>query len=289
MLDNMKKEAEKFGFEYEKMGRTLVWHDEFDKDTIDFDKWNFRRTMGGADRIYDNSEKHARVEDGKMLLQCHRTDDPEHPFSLSEGLTTSNTMLFTYGYLEIRAKAPFRHGAWPSFWMQSATPFKTVPWFSEVDIYEIFGQPDRVVANIHKWGQGHHTSLDGVKESWPRDYFFKNPETLNDEYHVYGFEWDEKYMYFYVDGEMYVKFDITDEGCLIPDQVLPGSQCFHDPHFIIFNDELFSPGGLGRPETYFSPEDPAPIDYYIDYVRLYQKEGERLILKDEIAEKTASV
>ena len=57
MLDEkMKKEAEQFGFDYEKYGRTLVWHDEFDKAEIDFDKWNFRRTMGGADRIYDNSE-----------------------------------------------------------------------------------------------------------------------------------------------------------------------------------------------------------------------------------------
>ena len=288
MSETLKKEAEKFGFEYEKHGRKLVWHDEFDKDTIDFDKWNFRRTMGGADRIYDNSEKHARIEDGKLLMQVHKTDDPEHPYSLSEGFTTSDTMLFTYGYLEIKARPPFRHGAWPSFWMQSATPFRTVPWFSEVDIYEIFSSPNKVVANIHKWGEGKHTSLDGVENANGRAYFYKDFENLNDEYHIYGYEWDEKYMYFYVDGEMYIKFDITDEGCQVPNHVLPGAQCFHDPHFIIFNDEIFTPnGGWVVPDWSLVDEDPIPIDYYIDYVRLYQKEGERLILKDEIAKKTA--
>ncbi len=286
MSEIMKKEAEKYGFEYEKHGRKLVWHDEFDEGKINFDKWNFRGTMGGPDRVYDNSEKHARVENGEMLMQIHRTDDPEHPFSLPQGFTTSDTMLFTYGYLEMRSKISFRHGAWPSFWMQSATPFRTVPWFSEVDIYEIFSSTNKVVSNIHKWGQGQHTSLESDSDT--RAYFYKDFENLNDEYHVYGFEWDSEYMYFYVDGEMYVKFSITEEGCQVPNHVLPGAQCYHDPHFIIFNNEIFTPnGGWIVPAWSITDEDPTPIDYHIDYVRLYQKEGERLILKDEIAKKTA--
>ena len=38
----MKKEAERYGVPYEKMGRQLVWHDEFDKGAIDYDKWCFK-------------------------------------------------------------------------------------------------------------------------------------------------------------------------------------------------------------------------------------------------------
>ena len=48
-------------------GRRLVWHDEFDKGEIDYDKWELSRTMYTEMHEYDNSEKHARVENGQML------------------------------------------------------------------------------------------------------------------------------------------------------------------------------------------------------------------------------
>lgn len=286
--EEMKKDAEKYGIEYYKKGRVLVWHDEFDKPEIDTDKWCFHRTMSGVDRIYDNSESNCRIEDGKVHMQVHRTDDPEHPFTLSEGFTTKYTMNWKYGYLEMRAKIPFRHGAWPSFWTQSSTVFQKTKWMCETDIFEVFSSDRNAVANLHKWGDGRHCMLPGGEGSLNRAYTFENYENINNEYHIYGYEWDKEYMYFYIDGEMYVKFSITEEGCQVPNHVLPGVQCFHDPHFIIFNDEIFTPnGGWVVPGWSLTDEDPIPIDYYIDYVRLYQKEGERLILKDEIAAKNA--
>ena len=39
--EEMRKDAVKYGIEYVKKGRVLVWHDEFDKDEIDTDKWIF--------------------------------------------------------------------------------------------------------------------------------------------------------------------------------------------------------------------------------------------------------
>lgn len=49
--------------------------------------------------------------------------------ALSHGFCTIDTMNFKYGYLEIRACVPFRHGAWPSFWMKSNTPFAKCTWY----------------------------------------------------------------------------------------------------------------------------------------------------------------
>ena len=41
----------------EKMGRKLIWHDEFDKDCLDSTKWSFERLMFNPGLVYDNSEK----------------------------------------------------------------------------------------------------------------------------------------------------------------------------------------------------------------------------------------
>ena len=95
-----------------KQGRVLVWHDEFDKNEIDYDKWIFWRTMSSKDRIYYNGKETVRVENGNLHMQSHRTEDKKFPFALSEGFTTKYTMNWKYGYLEMRAKVPFRHGAW---------------------------------------------------------------------------------------------------------------------------------------------------------------------------------
>ena len=73
-MDNEKmfKEALEQGIEYYKKGRILVWHDEFDGDKLDMDKWVFHRTMSTADRIYDNSEKNCRVENQAVLIGVER-------------------------------------------------------------------------------------------------------------------------------------------------------------------------------------------------------------------------
>lgn len=285
-MNNIKKQAEQLGFDYEKKGRRLVWYDNFDKAELDFDKWCFRRTMNGDDRIYDNGKKHIRTENGKLLLQVHRTGDPEKPWSLPEGICTAETMLFKYGYVEMRAKLPFGHGAWPSFWTQSKTAFGSVPWFGEIDILEAFSSENKVVANIHKWGDSNHTSLDDVELGRGREYRFKNAEKLCDEYHTYGLEWDTDKLRFYVDDEMFADFPIGDESCEIPNHVLKGAQCFHDPHFLIINNELFTPkGSYVKAEYSVTTADKLPFSYYIDSVCLYQKDGEIIYLKNEIAAK----
>ena len=79
----MKKEAEACGAPYEKMGRVLVWHDEFDKGEIDYDKWGFSRTMYTEMHEYDNSEKYGRVENGQMHLQVHKSEKEGFNWSLA--------------------------------------------------------------------------------------------------------------------------------------------------------------------------------------------------------------
>lgn len=284
MNDTLKKEAEALRIPYEKMGRVLVWHDEFAGDGIDPEKWCFYRTMSAADREYDNSERCIRLEDGQLHMQVHRSQQPGANFALSEGFTTKDTMNFKYGYLELRARVPFRHGAWPSFWMKSDTPFAKSSYMAEIDIYEVFSSQKDVVANLHKWGSGKHVMLPGGEGSLNRAYTFKNWENLNNEYHVYGFEWTPKETKYYVDGECYAVFPIDESGEFGDEPVLAGMSGFHDFAYPIFNNEIFSEGSSWKPEgCLLTDADPMPIDYYLDYLRLYQNPAtEELKLGEEI-------
>lgn len=283
----MKQEAQKYGIPYEKKGRVLVWHDEFDAPEINFDKWSFGRTMNAKDRIYDDCADCCRMEGDKLLMQVHRTDDGEHPFRLPEGFTTIDRMLFKYGYVEMRAKIPYRHGAWPSFWMQSHTPFsKETNWFSEIDIFEIFSSPHTASSALHKWsrrGDGAHCSRGAG------DHRVENYENLNDEYHVYALEWDEKKLSFYFDDVCYGSISIDPADANFDPEIIDGVQGFHDFHFLIMNNELFTEhGGWIVPDWSLTEQDEFPIDYRIDYVRLYQNPAkEEIKLKDEILAKKA--
>ena len=284
MSNEMFKEAEKYGFDYYKKGRVLVWHDEFDKETLDPEKWCFRRTMSTKDRDYDNTEKHIRIEKQNVHMQVWRSDKEGLNYSLPEGLTTWGTMNYKYGYLEMRAKIPFRHGAWPSFWEQSCTVFQTTPWMSEIDIFEVFSNEKTLASALHKWGYKTHCSVGGGS------YTFEEYENLNDEYHIYALEWDPQEIKFYVDDNLYGTVPIDPVNGNFKHEIIDGTSGFHDFHFVIMNNEIFSPESTWKPEGWaLTDEDEMPIDYYIDWIRLYQNpEKEELKLKPEIDEAIAA-
>ena len=73
---------------FEKMGRTLVWHDEFDGEELNADKWRIHQTMNGADRIYTSDKEHIFVKDGCLNLVTDRSGEKEKPFVVPEGVLT---------------------------------------------------------------------------------------------------------------------------------------------------------------------------------------------------------
>lgn len=284
----MKNEAAACGAPYEKRGRALVWHDEFNGTEIDYNKWCFHRTMREEGHEFDNSKKHIRVENGNLHMQIHKSQKAGKTYSLPEGFTTTNTMLFKYGYLEMRAKIPFRKGAWPSFWCTSYTPLQEAKNRMEVDIFEGWSSSDTISANLHKWGDNWKHMAIPCGNGWPTSYSytFKNPTNLNNEYHTYGFEWDPDYMHFYVDDVKFATFEISGVNATFGSDYFPETDMFHDWLRIIINNECFAPGDKYSTEkNVLTDSDEMPIDYYVDYVRLYQNSnaGETFKTKDEIA------
>ena len=258
-------------------GRRLVWRDEFNGKSLDQSKWKFHATMNSTDCVYTNDSRTARVEKGCLHLLVVSSGDPKKPQMLPRGVSTRDRMAFKYGYLEMRAKIPFRHGAWPSFWMTAQPKMQKAAWMSEVDIFEVFSSTNAVVANIHKWAPGRkHFMLPGGEGSLKRAHIFKKSEKLNDEFHVYGFEWTPKEMSFYVDGEKYTTFPIDEAHDYCPKETL-GMAGHHDFHNIHINNEIFTPGhGWCPKEKRITADDKLPIDYWVDWIRLYQKDGEEI-------------
>ena len=259
-------------------GRSLVWGDEFDGSSLDQTKWKFHATMNSADSVYTNDSRTARFENGCLHLMVVPSGDPKRPQMLPRGVSTRDRMAFRYGYLEMRAKIPYRHGAWPSFWMTAQPRLQKAAWMSEVDIFEVFSSSNTVFANLHKWTPDRrHYMLPGGDASLKRTYVFEDCSKLNDEFHVYGFEWTAKEMSFFVDGGKYATFPI-DEGRDYWPKTGLGMAGHHDFHNIHINNEIFTPGrGWCPNDKRITANDKLPIDYWVDWVRLYQKDGEEML------------
>jgi beta-glucanase (GH16 family) len=248
----------------------LVWSDEFNSNTLDTDKWSLYNHMSEQDDLkVFNDERAVFIKDGNVTLRANRID--ENTYSTNSSLTTSATMAFKYGYVEMRAKVPFGDAVFPSFWMKASTYERSNPLLmGEIDIFEVFAEPTELQPQIHKWyndGSSEHFQLSNNKRG---AYSFKN-EALAEEWHTYSLLRTEEALNFMVDGEIYSTIDITavnDFG-----KRGDGMQCFHDYYYLIMNNYLMTEKGvqLGTPankDTIF------PIDYMIDYVRIYQRVGE---------------
>lgn len=268
----------------------FVWGDEFeDWYDLDFGRWNFRAGMSGsASAIISRDRDVIDVGDGRLKIHAINYYDPNSPevlFKMPWSTATSETMNFLYGYAEIRAKVPFFEGTWPSFWGGTATAVypRDPRWHAEVDVFEIFGNENTVVPNIHKWyddypyeeiyntGGVSHTTYGNKKDREEKytlkHYVYEDFENLNNEYHTYGYEWTPTEMHFYVDGEKYCSMDIVTSWDLEPDMSM-----FQDPQYSQFNSHVFVNDASFQPNLIYGNMKLLPSEYYIDYYRLYQKD-----------------
>ena len=259
---------------YVPAGYDLVWGDEFDGSSLDAGKWTLRKDMGGTSDLALAGEERPDVlcvSNNQLRLNVVRNKkgDNEKQHTTCKSVTTRDKMHFQYGYLEMRAKVPYGQGAWPSFWMKAAkgkiSPPRFKDYMVEVDIFEVFSSTDTAVPNLHKWYGGKKHTQSGCRNR----YKFADPSKLSEEYHTYGFEWTPKEMIMSIDGEKYYVFDLAkdfDKG---------GSmQGFHDPLYIIFNNHIFTENSRWKPEgSEVDKRSKFPMQYWIDWVRLYQKPG----------------
>ena len=264
--NTLKEKALESGIAYNKDNRVLVWHEEFDGDALDSSSFGFEHSMDNSDIAYSNDAQNVKVCNGNLVLKANRT---ENGYTTAEGLSTKKTMAFKYGYLEMRARVPYSHGAWPSLWAKSSPAHheENVGWGAEVDIFEVFSSTNKLYPNLHKYGhnQGPHYDIQSTALK-SNGYTFADGADLND-YHIYGFEWTKDYMKFYVDGVCYQTYDLNADYAAD----LPGMDGYREYIYLLINNELFTQNSDWKAYAgcEITDSDPMP-EYSIDYIRLYQ-------------------
>jgi beta-glucanase (GH16 family) len=131
-----------------------------------------------------------------------------------------------------------------SFWFYKSTE----PWWTEIDVFELGarakGYERKMNITVHVQKTPVTTEHQQIGDAWVA------PADLADDYHVYGFEWDENELKFYFDGMLVRKGKNTD---------------WHQPLTLNFDSETM-------PEWFGLPDDKdLPSTFSIEYVRAWKK------------------
>ncbi len=241
--------------EYE--GYDLVWHDEFEGNSINTDNWVFEIGDGCPDLCgWGNNEsqyyrqQNAWVSDGVLTIEAREENFGNRNYT-SARMKTQGKQSFKYGRIDIRALLPRGQGIWPALWMLG-NDIETVGWpkCGEIDIMEMIGgsgRENQVHGTLH-WDNNGHT-YQGGSYTLPTG-------TFGDEYHVFSIIWDDTSIRWFVNDIEYHEMLIT------PSHMTE----FHQEFFFIFNVAV---GGIwpGYPDetTVF------PQQMRVDYVRVFQE------------------
>ncbi|NNE32097.1 MAG: glycoside hydrolase family 16 protein [Winogradskyella sp.] len=238
----------------------LIMADEFSTPgTLDPNLWSYEIGDGTAQGIpgwgnneleyYTDRPENAIVEDG-MLKIIARQESFEGFNYTSARILTKGKFEQTYGRFEARIKLPWGQGIWPAFWLLGDDSNGTVVWpqIGEIDIMENRGQePTLINGTVH--GPGYSAG-----ESITKAYELEG-DRFDTDFHIFGIEWGENYINFYVDDVLYNQ--------ITPDDV-PGEWVFNHDFYIIMNVAV---GGnyVGPP----SAQTVFPQEMLVDYVRVY--------------------
>ena len=234
----------------------LVWSDEFDVQGLpDSTKWTFEEgyVRNKELQYYTKARlENARVEDGVLIIETRKDNFEGHPIT-SASVTTEGRASWNSGRIQVRAKIPGALGSWPAIWMLGVNrPEVGWPECGEIDIMENVGfDPDLIHANIHTKAYNHVQKTNkGNKIA---------VEAPGQDFHVYAIEWSREKIDFFLDDQKYFTYENEGTG----DDVWP----FDKPHYLILNTAFGGTWG-GRQGV---DESALPIQFLIDYVRVYQK------------------
>ncbi|QTD38483.1 glycoside hydrolase family 16 protein [Polaribacter batillariae] len=234
----------------------LVMQDEFDTNgSLNPSVWNFEEGTGengwGNNELqyYTSRPENATVQNGYLIITAKREDFKGSQYT-SARITTKGKFEQKYGRFEAKIKLPSGQGMWPAFWLLGNDCETNIwPNCGEIDIMENRGQePTKIAGSVH--GPGYSAG-----QAITKDYVLDN-DRFDSGFHVFGIEWGEDYINYYVDDVLYNQ--ITRED-------VTGDWVFDHPFYIILN---LAVGGnyVGSPNN----ETEFPQTMLVDYVKVYQ-------------------
>lgn len=253
----------------------MVWNEEFDGNSLDTNTWNYvKRHMASQTEGYmtnfTTKEEYIYVKDG-VLHMVGAFDGEEY---YGSEIDTKKSMWYQYGYVEISARVPGQKGMVPAFWSRGAG--REI--WPEIDFFECLGDPTKIKGTLLGWPGGEinthgWTSYTVQTEKFPKSAsYYKVPlgENLYDEFHTIGFYWDTYSAVWTCDGVEYARCDELTASEKY-------SATFHTPIHLLLSMQTAIAG------TTFPPPDETTDwtkgDFAIDYIRLYQTDGQTLSLR----------
>ena len=274
----------------------LVWAEEFDGESLKDTKFALKQdttpTKNKDGKItfdYCDCERVVTVKDGKLILNCF-FDEERNCFVGPKPVETKDSMSFKYGYLEIRARLPYSHGAAPSidaFAKGAIGSEEGAAYYSHIRVIAP-GEGQNMNNNLIKEYEDYDESnpfyekdknaadTSSYAVAWgvatPDSFHNMSTELVMDDFKTYGVFWTPKVVIFTVNGYVNARMSLT-QDFLRPS----GIDGFKKPHFLQFNNFLAVDNEkMNQPPTLHVTEKDVqtqcPME--IDYIRLYQKEGE---------------
>lgn len=234
----------------------LVMQEEFDSNGAPNPAlWSFDIGTGNngwgnnEQQYYTDRPENIVVEDGMLKITARQELFLGSSYT-SARILTKGKFEQKYGRIEARIKMPWGKGLWPAFWMLGAN-IDEVSWpqCGEIDIVEYLGnQPTKVLGTVH--GPGY-----SADQSVSKTYTLPNSR-FDTDFHIFGIEWGENYINYYVDDVLYNQITPAD---------VEGEWVFNQPFYIILN--MAVGGNLpGSPNT----DTSFPQTMLVDYIRVYE-------------------
>lgn len=216
------------------------------------------------------------IEDGKLVLRCVKNEfDAEVNGNtgakldmISGAVETADKVAFTYGKVEGRLKTTAHSGNFPAFWMMPNTDtYGGWPSSGEIDIFEQINNENVSYHTIHShWANG---SADGGLGNGNNPSKGGTSSTTTGEYHVYGLEWTENLLKWYVDGKQVFSYAKSVKQADLDKLQWP----FNKPFYLILNQSVGVAGGWAA-----APDQNFTYETKFDWVRVYQKAGGDFIM-----------
>ncbi|HJB46408.1 MAG TPA: family 16 glycosylhydrolase, partial [Candidatus Mediterraneibacter surreyensis] len=275
-----KEEEQTTDLSYE--GYNLKWEDQFEGESLNRDDWNVELHDPGwvnnELQSYVDSPENIYLQDGSLVLKPVENRSEDGNVSYTSGrINTQHKHDFKYGLFEARVKVPEGQGFLPAFWMMPTDEnlYGQWPRCGEIDIMEVLGNnTDTSYGTIH-YGNPHSESQGS---------YTLDEGSFSEEYHVFDVEWEPGKISWYVDGKLIHTEDNWYSATEGQGEITYPAP-FDQPFYIILN---LAVGGNwpGNPDDTTDIENSA---YYIDYVKVYQKDSydenvtkpiEEVILRD---------
>lgn len=263
----------------------LVFHDEFDGNEVNTDKWYtyFPYGPNNSDqceycRTHDGSlsqqiflDENLVVDNGtlKIVVKEEQATWFNAFRNYTSGNINSKQAFTTYSKYEIRCKIPYGMGFWPAFWVFG--------WSTEIDVFEFGGhKPNEPHTTIWKYlsnGERLRTSRSYTGEDYSQDF------------HNFAVEYDPFFIKFLIDGDEKYRFSryFTLNGYPVLSCNIPPGTYLQQPAYPRHGDHVQVIAGVG-----VSVDDGAftdapnqntvlPNHMEVDYIRVYQRDPQEYL------------